>query len=251
VSALEAGSAETGSHEIEEESEVPRLGLLLPSSGTVQEADFYRRVPAHVTVHAARMHLVEATEAAEVRMLEEHTMPAARDLATARPDVVVFSCTSAGALRGNDYEARLCGEISHVTRAPVVSTMAAVREDLRRLGVNLVSVVTPYPEPLTRKVRMSLEAEGLRVSGAVGLGLVDSFDIAAVAPARILELAEDAFRSAPADALFIACCTFRAFDARDAIQATLGVPVVTSNQAAFAAAMRILGEPVPVPAAAG
>jgi hypothetical protein len=76
VSAPSRARQETGSRETEEESEVPRLGLLLPSSGTVQEADFYRRVPAQVTVHATRMHLVEATEAAEVRMLEEHTMPA-------------------------------------------------------------------------------------------------------------------------------------------------------------------------------
>ena len=78
-----------------------RLGLLVPSSGTIQEADFYRRVPEEVTVHSARMRLVEATEADEIRMLEEHTIPAARDLATIQPDVVVFSCTSAGALRGN------------------------------------------------------------------------------------------------------------------------------------------------------
>jgi maleate isomerase len=222
---------------------VRRLGLLLPSSGTVQESDFYRRVPEDVTVHAARMRLDEATEAAEARMLDEHTLPAARDLATARPDVVVFSCTSAGALRGNDYEAWLCGEIGRLTRAPVVSTMAAVRDELRRLAVNVVSVVTPYPEPLTRKVRMSLEADGFRVSGAVGLGIVDSLDIAAVTAARIRELAEEVFWSAPADALFVACCTFRAFDARDAIQAALGVPVVTSNQAAFAAAVRILADP--------
>ena len=46
-----------------------RLGLLLPSSGTVQEADFYRRLPQEVTVHAARMRLVAATEADEIRML--------------------------------------------------------------------------------------------------------------------------------------------------------------------------------------
>jgi maleate isomerase len=227
-----------------------RLGLLLPSSGTVQEADFYRRVPEDVTVHAARMRLEAATEAAEARMLDEHVMPAARDLATARPDVVVFSCTSAGALRGNDYEARLCAEIARVAAAPVVSTMAAVRDELRRLAARAVSVVTPYPEPLTHKVRGSLEAAGFRVSAAVGLGLVDSLDIAAVPPARICELTADVFTSAPADALFIACCTFRAFDARDAIQSALGVPVVTSNQAAFAAAMRAMGVPTaPSPAA--
>jgi len=76
-----------------------RLGLLLPSSGTVQEVDFYRRVPPDVTVHAARMHLPTTSPADEVRMLDAHVLPAAADLATIRPDVVVFSCTSAGALR--------------------------------------------------------------------------------------------------------------------------------------------------------
>jgi maleate cis-trans isomerase len=53
-----------------------RLGLLLPSSGTVPEADFCRRVPEDVTVHAARMPLTEASEAAKVRTLDEHVMPA-------------------------------------------------------------------------------------------------------------------------------------------------------------------------------
>ena len=126
-----------------------RLGLLLPSSGTVQEVDFYRRVPPHVTVHAARMRLPSTTEADEARMLDAHVLPAAGDLATIRPDVVVFSCTSAGALRGRDYEARLCGEIAAAAGAPVVSTMEAGREGLARLRVRSVAVVTPYPESLT------------------------------------------------------------------------------------------------------
>ena len=72
---------------------VRRLGLLLPSSGTVREADFYRRVSESVTGQSGRMRRLEATEADEIGMLEEHTLPAARDLATIRPDVVVFSCT--------------------------------------------------------------------------------------------------------------------------------------------------------------
>ena len=109
-----------------------RLGLLLPSSGTVQEVDFYRRVPPDVTVHAARMRLPTTTPADEVRMLDAHVLPAAADLATIRPDVVVFSCTSAGALRGRDYEARLCEEIAQAANAPVVSTMRAVRDELAR-----------------------------------------------------------------------------------------------------------------------
>ncbi len=222
-----------------------RLGLLLPSSGTVQEVDFYRRVPAHVTVHSARMHLVEATAEAEIRMLDEHTRPAARDLATIRPHVVVFSCTSAGALRGNAYEARLCDELSAITGAPVVSTMAAVRDELSRLGVGSVAVVTPYPDALNERIAASLGTDGLEVSGIAGLGHLGSDAIAAVPPDEIERFAIRTFRASPADGLFIACCTFRAFDALNGICKALGVPVVTSNQAAFDAALRTLDHRAP------
>jgi maleate isomerase len=217
-----------------------RLGLLLPSSGTVQEVDFYRRLPPHVTVHSARMRLPATTEADEIRMLDAHTLPAAADLATIRPDVVVFSCTSAGALRGRVYETQLCREVAAATRAPVVSTMDAVRGELGRLGARSVTVVTPYPETLTGPVRASLEADGLAVPAAAGLGLTDSLDIAAVTPDEIVRFAVETFRRGPAEAVFVACCTFRAFDAREAIAAALGVPVVTSNQAALDTALRVL-----------
>jgi maleate isomerase len=219
-----------------------RIGLLLPSSGTVQEVDFYRRVPPHVTVHSARMRLPATTEADEARMLDAHTLPAAADLGTIRPDVVVFSCTSAGALRGRAYEANLCREIAAAADAPVVSTMDSVRGELARLGIRSVTVVTPYPETLTGPVRLSLEADGLVVPDAAGLGLTDSLEIAAVTPEEIARFAVQTFRRRPADAVFVACCTFRAFDAREAIAAVLGVPVVTSNQAALDAALRVLDE---------
>jgi maleate isomerase len=222
-----------------------RLGLLVPSSGTVQEADFHRRVPPHVSVHTARMRLPTTTEADELRMLDAHVLPAAADLGTLRPDVVVFSCTSAAALRGRAYEADLCRAIGTAAGAPVVSTMEAVRAALAALGVRSVAVITPYPDALTAHVRAGLEADGLTVSAARGLGLTDSLAIAAVPPEAIRRLAVDTFREAPADALFVACCTFRALEARDAIAAALGVPVVTSNQAALLAALRRLDAPGP------
>jgi maleate isomerase len=217
-----------------------RLGLLLPSSGTVQEVDFYRRVPADVTVHAARMRLVGTTEPDEIRMLHEHALPAARDLATIRPDVVVFSCTSAGALRGREYDEALCARIAEATGAPTVSTLAAVREELQRIGARSVAVLTPYVDELTDRVRASLESAGIAVPRARGLGLVDSLAIARVTPEEIHARAVEAFRGVPVDAVFVACCTFRAFDARPAIERSLGRPVVTSNSAALDAALRIL-----------
>src|SRR5262249_16442309 len=81
--------------------------------------------------------------------------------------------------------------------------------------------VTPYPEALTGPIRAALEANGLGVPLVGGLGLTDSLEIPAVPPAAITHFAVDTFRRGPADAVFVACCTFRAFDARDAIAAAL------------------------------
>jgi maleate cis-trans isomerase len=61
-----------------------------------------------------------------------------------------------------------------------------------------------------------------------------------VPPDAIARFAIETFRRGPADAVFVACCTFRAFEARGAIATALGVPVVTSNQAALDASLRVL-----------
>src|ERR671931_18318 len=82
-----------------------RIGLIVPSSNTVMEPDLYRRLPAASTLHVGRVHLEDTTAEAEAVMLDEHLPPTIRDLATARPHVMVFGCTSAGALRGNRTEA--------------------------------------------------------------------------------------------------------------------------------------------------
>ena len=70
-------------------------------------------------------------------------------------------------------------------------------------------------------------------------------------PTILFHLAVTRIRKTLVEALFIACCTFRAFDAREAIQQTLGIPVVTSNQAALAAALRALRLPLPPGTARG
>ena len=54
------------------------------------EVDFYRALPSDVTLHTARMYMVETTPEGEAAMLDDYLPAAIRDLASARPDVVVF-----------------------------------------------------------------------------------------------------------------------------------------------------------------
>jgi len=214
-----------------------RVGLIVPSSNTVAEVDFYRRLPDGITLHTGRMFLDQTTPEAEHRMLDDHLPAAIVDLATVRPDVVVFACTSAGALRGNAYEADLIRRIAEETGARAVSVAASVRRAIAGQGARRVGVVTPYVDALNEKIRESLEADRLEVVGVHGLGITENLAIAEVDPKRIMALAVEHFDGADIDLLFASCTNFRALDARERIEQALGVPVVTSNSAALDAVL--------------
>jgi maleate isomerase len=220
-----------------------RIGMIVPSSNTVAEVDFYRRLPADCTLHTARMYLEETTPEGEAVMLDEHLPRATSDLATARPDVAVFACTSAGALRGNAYEAQLIDRLGAETKAATFSVAASVRWAIRAAGAHRVGVITPYVDSLNEKIAQSLEDDGLEVAGIHGLGITENFAIAEVEPERIAQFASECFAGSDVDLLFASCTNFRAFDAREEIHQALGLPVVTSNQAALAAVLDHLGVP--------
>jgi maleate isomerase len=215
-----------------------RVGLIVPSSNTVMEVDLHRRLPAHVQVHTARMFLEETTPEAESVMLDEHVMPAARDLATVRPHAVVFGCTSGGALRGNEYDRELCERIAAVTGGAAISTIASVRAAIARRGARRVGVITPYVDALNAKIRASIEADGVEVAWIDGLGIEENFAIAEVPVDRIVRFAVESFSGGDVDLVFASCTNFHAVDAMDRIEATLAVPVVTSNHAVLEAVLR-------------
>jgi maleate isomerase len=218
-----------------------RVGLLVPSSNTVMEPDYWRALPPGTTLHTARMYLEDATPEGESRMLDEHVLPAARDLATARPDLIVFGCTSAGALRGNRYDAELCDRISGVSGVPTVSVIASVRRAIAGRGARRVGVVTPYVDALNRPIRTSLEDDGVEVVAIAGLGIADNVEIAAVPVERICDFAERTLRGRRIDLAFVSCTNFPAMSALPELERRLGRPVVTSNQAAIAATLALLG----------
>ena len=86
-------------------SRVKRVALIVPSSNTVMENDLHAGLPkAQFSVHTDRMYLVETTREAELKMIEQFAPQAAADVGTARPDLLVFRCTSAGSRFGLDAD---------------------------------------------------------------------------------------------------------------------------------------------------
>ncbi len=101
-------------------------------------------------------------------------------------------------------------------------------------------MVTPYVDALNQRIKESVEADGVEVVGIAGLGISDNFEIAAVPVEGILDFAERALGGLAIDLAFVSCTNFPAVAALPELERRLGLPVVTSNQAAIAAVLASL-----------
>jgi maleate isomerase len=217
-----------------------RIGLIVPSSNSVMEVDFYRNLPKNITLHVARMYLYDTTVAGEEEMLDAHFPKALSDLATVVPDAVVFGCTSAGALRGNDYDAELCKRITDVAKCPSVSVIASARKATERLKLKKIAVITPYIEALNQRIKASLEDDGVEVVAIHGLGIDHNHSIGMVEPEKIHQFTMEKVKGLAIDGVFLSCTNFRAMEVYKDLQEELGVPVITSNQVALESALEVL-----------
>jgi maleate cis-trans isomerase len=110
---------------------------------------------------------------------------------------------------------------------------------LSELGAKRIAVVAPHPADVAEHLRAYLQQSGFEISGFSALGL----DLAAIndsTPEDIYRLTRK-IDFAGSDAIFIAATNFRAIDVIEALEADTGLPVVTSNQAAFWMAQKKLG----------
>ncbi|ALM83537.1 aspartate/glutamate racemase family protein [Bordetella sp. N] len=220
-----------------------KIGLIVPSTNTINEPEFYRMAPEGVTVHSGRaINAGPATQENYDRMARG-VIEAAELIKTAEVDVVAYGCTSGSIVCSLD---ELCDGMSERVGAPAIATAGAVVAALRALGVKRVAVGTPYIEFVNTREREFLEQYGFEVVSIDGLDLghtqEERRDIGRVPPQVAYQLARDIDRP-EADAIFLSCTNLATIDMIQRIEDELGKPVVTSNQATLWGCLRLLGLP--------
>jgi len=220
-----------------------RLGVIVPPTNTVNEAEWQRLAPRGVSVHATRMPLHTDTESqAGKRALYADLEHAVADLSAAGMSVIAYGCTAGSMVqplnRITDYMSGLCGR-------PTVATAPAIVQALRALGVAKVSLATPYHDALNRHEAAFLAENGIETLAMAGLGIgaggaQEYTRIARHPAADAFDLACSVDR-ADAQAIVISCTDFATLPIIERLEQALGKPVVTSNQATFWAAARAAG----------
>jgi maleate isomerase len=205
------------------------------------------------TFHSSRMRMRNVTPE-ELQAMNEQTARAATELADARCDVVATACLVALMAQGPGYHCTAEDQIRDVLQAegapaPVVSSAGALLDGLRSLGATKIAMVTPYEEPLTRKVAAYIEAGGVEVHDALSLAVSDNQAVAALDPADLQEHWKRLDLSG-CDALVLsACVQMPSLPSIDPVEQASGLPVLSAATATTFAMLDALGLPTRVPRA--
>jgi maleate cis-trans isomerase len=125
------------------------------------------------------------------------------------------------------------------TDVPVVVTSTAVVAALREIGAKRIVLVSPYVQDTNDREIALLEHFGVTVLRDRALGLEGSA-MGSVSPETWATVTTE-MRDDRADAYFVSCTAVKSAEVIDRLEAELGRPVLTSNQAMLWQALRQSG----------
>jgi maleate isomerase len=216
-----------------------RLGVLIPFGNSVAETELRAMLPQEVTMLTTRLALRGSSEPELLTMLTDLENAAAL-VGHAEPDVIAFHCTAVSTFAPRFAE-EIRGRIVAATGRAAITTADAILNAFQALRTRRVLLVTPYIRPVHEREIAYLKSNGLMVSGESCLGIDTNAEMARISPDAIAAQVYAAASGASTDTCFISCTAIRSAGLIAELEASLGIPVITSNQVLVWHALRALG----------
>ncbi|AZG09750.1 hypothetical protein EGT29_18840 [Pigmentiphaga sp. H8] len=217
-----------------------RIGYTSPMAATETfPYEFYRMAPAGVTLVLSTLAVLERSRD-EVDRSYDMSLRAARELARVGVDVLVLGGVPINLSRGSDV-AGLIGEVEHDIGVPVVTSITAQLDALRRLQARRVGIVHPFTADQDAKFASYLEPHGFERLAVLGGGHAGP-EVGRVPRDRVRHLARQLLEREPdLDTLWLPCPHWAVAESLDPIEQELGVGVVGALQAILWQALRRCG----------
>ena len=154
-------------------------------------------------------------------------------------DVIAYGCTSATmtigeeAVFANIHQAR--PDVGCTT--PATAAFAA----FEAFGAQRIGVLTPYPAAVNRIVADYIAARGFRVPVFGSFNSDHDTVVSKITPQSIERGVRELVRHAAVDAIFVSCTSVRLMAACAELEASLGMPLTSSNHAMAWHALRLAG----------
>jgi maleate isomerase len=222
-----------------------RIGIVFPPGNVAFEREAPRYMPEGVVSHYNRLSRPGSALTQESLIAMNDSLDrAVYDLAQAYPEVIIYGCTVGSFLEGAGRETDVAKKITASTGIQAVTTTTAVLEALTALNINKVFLITPYPRTLHDHEIEFLSQKGFTVVGSATFGCSTSEEIRRLSSADVGRLImENREKLAGADGVFVSCATLMTMDCILPLEEELRIPVISSVQASFWAALKRIGVP--------
>lgn len=216
-----------------------RIGFLIPSSNRMVEEQAPRYLPADVRPHFSRVAMTNRHRA-PLDQLTPRIVAAAELLADSRCDVIVLQCTGTSMSGGVDGERALMAAMEKATGIKTISAASSLTAAFDALKARKLVFTSETPADEHAGKLAFLREAGFEILADRAVGLKGSDEYCSMPPQLWYDSAL-ALRRDDADAYFLSCANIRSIDIIEQLEAAVGKPVVTSNQAAFWWALRTAG----------
>ena len=219
------------------------FGVIVPSTNTVVEHDYWRAGVEGVAFRAGSMYIpdpVMSDDAGFETLLVQIRAgieAAVRDVLTAEPERMVMGMSAETFWGGVEGNAAFEQRITARTGLPVTTGASACRAALGELGVRRISVFSPYQPIADRQVGRFFTEAGFDVAAITGLRCGTATDIARVAPEHLRSVVAE-LDGPDVEAIVQVGTNLSFVRQADELTAELGKPVIAINEATLWHALR-------------
>jgi len=152
---------------------------------------------------------------------------------------VGYGCTSGATVIGSDRVANLVNA-AH-PGVPVTDPARAVMAALHHLGTRRIALVSPYVPSVTGPLVALFAQNGIEVLTEASFGQSEDWTVGRITEASTAAAMLELGRTPGVEAVFSSCTNLRSFGIIDAVEAELGLPVISSNLALLWHMLRLSG----------
>jgi maleate isomerase len=229
------------------DNNVTRIGLVVPPGNVAMERELAGYLAPGVVMNVNRLSRpTPAVTKESLLAMIGSVDQAVQSLAMCfpQPQIIIYGCTSGSFVSGPGKETEIAKRITAHVGIPAVTTSTAVLMALEALSIKRLFLLTPYVQHVTQHEIDMLEHYGHTIGGVDSFNCDDTRDIAKISTQQVAErMQHQAAAVEDCDGVLISCTQLLTMDRIEAIERSLGKPIVTSNQSSLWAALTLIGAP--------
>jgi len=207
----------------------PRIGLITLGSDFRIEKDFNNIIYGRdIDLYVNRIHCYNPlTNKTLAKMAEDITEVTKDILPDQKIDCVAYGCTSGTVAAGYD----VIKEKIHLAKpeAKVTTPITSAIKALKVLGINKISIFTPYTKTINDSVVNYFEKENVIINSLTYFDIDSDLDIGKVDEGYLFEVLSK-IDLADSDALFVSCTALPVLSIINKLEKKLNKVVLSSNQ---------------------